>query len=44
MNEKLKDGDSFPDFPLNLVDGGSLTLPLEPAANYVVVLFYRGSF
>lgn len=44
MNEKLKDGDPFPDFPLNLVDGGSLTLPQEPAANYVVVLFYRGSF
>ena len=44
MNEKLKDGDQFPDFPLNLVDGSTLTLPGQPEAEYLVVLFYRGSF
>ncbi|MFT5172481.1 MAG: peroxiredoxin [Gammaproteobacteria bacterium] len=44
MNEKLNGGDSFPNFPLKLVDGSELTLPGQPTANYVIVLFYRGAF
>ena len=44
MKDKLNTGDPFPDFPLTLVDGGTLTLPGEPPAGYLVVLLYRGSF
>ena len=44
MNEKLNTGDRFPEFPLNLVDGSTLTLPAEPAASYRILLLYRGSF
>jgi peroxiredoxin len=38
--EKLGIGATFPRMTLNLIDGGSLTLP--QAAKYQVVLFYRG--
>jgi peroxiredoxin len=44
MQEKLNGGDSFPDFPLTLVDGSELTLPAQPGASYLIVLFYRGGF
>jgi hypothetical protein len=44
MNDKLNGGDGFPSLPLKLVDGGELTVPGEPAADYLVLLFYRGSF
>ena len=44
MNEKLNGGDSFPSLSLKTVDGGELTLPGQPSANYLIVLFYRGSF
>lgn len=44
MSDKLNTGDRFPEFPLDLADGGSLTLPAQPAAGYRIVLFYRGSF
>jgi hypothetical protein len=44
MNEKLNGGDSFPSLPLTMVDGSELTLPSQPSAEYLIVLFYRGSF
>jgi peroxiredoxin len=44
MNEKLNSGDNFPSLPLKLVDGSELTLPDQPSAAYLIVLFYRGSF
>ena len=42
MAEKLDAGDQFPDMTLNLVGGGSVTLPADLTSNYNVVLFYRG--
>ena len=44
MNDKLNGGDSFPDLPLTMVDGSGLALPNQPSADYLIVLFYRGSF
>ena len=44
MNEKLNGGDSFPSLSLTMVDGSALTLPAQPSAEYLIVLFYRGSF
>jgi peroxiredoxin len=44
MNDKLNGGDSFPDLALKIVDGSELALPGQPSADYLVVLFYRGSF
>ena len=44
MNDKLNGGDNFPELALNMVDGSELALPSQPSANYLVVLFYRGSF
>lgn len=42
MADKLDTGDRFPRMTLNLVGGGSLTLPDDLAAKYTVILFYRG--
>ena len=42
MADKLDIGAIFPDMQLNLADGGTLSLPREPAAKHRVALFYRG--
>lgn len=42
MGEKLKSGDRLPSFSLNLVGGGSKTLPDDIDTDFAVVLFYRG--
>ena len=42
MSQKLGIEDAFPDILLNLVDGGTLSLPGGLDATYKVVLFYRG--
>ena len=42
MGEKLQQGDRFPQFTFNLVDGGTLTLPDNAPSRYTALLFYRG--
>ncbi len=42
MAAKLNEGDAFPKVTLNLVGGGTVVVPDGIAANYLVVLFYRG--
>ena len=42
MADKLYEGDAFPSVTLNLVGGGTLTLPDGLDSKYLVVLFYRG--
>jgi len=41
---KLVQGDKLPQITLNLIDGGSLTLPEEMPTRYVALLFYRGNW
>ncbi len=42
MAEKLRSGDTLPSITLNLVGGGSATLPNDLSTDYGVVLLYRG--
>ena len=42
MAEKLGIGATFPKITLNLVDGGTLSLPDGLDAKYRIILFYRG--
>ena len=42
MADKLGIGDSFPGLSLDLVGGGSLSLPDGLDAKYKMILFYRG--
>ena len=42
MAKKLEIGDAFPAMTLNLVGGGTVTLPDLGDAKYTVILFYRG--
>ena len=42
MAEKLGIGATFPKITLNLVDGGTLSLPDGMNVKYSVFLFYRG--
>ena len=42
MAEKLQQGDRIPDIVLNLLDGGTLTLPDDAPSRYTALLFYRG--
>jgi peroxiredoxin len=42
MAKKLEIGDVFPAMTLNLVGGGTATLPDLGDAKYQVILFYRG--
>ena len=44
MSSPLHNGDVFPDLPIDLVGGGTLTIPRDLAGSYAVVLFYRGSW
>jgi hypothetical protein len=42
MADKLYAGDAFPSLTLNLVGGGTATVPEISGAKYQIVLFYRG--
>ena len=42
MPEKLQQGDRIPAIVLNLLDGGTLTLPDDAPSRYTALLFYRG--
>lgn len=42
MSEKLQQGDRLPQITLNLIDGGTLSLPGDMSSRYLAVLFYRG--
>ena len=42
MGQKLDMGDTMPSLTLNLVGGGTATVPDLTNANYQLVLFYRG--
>lgn len=42
MAEKLNTGDTFPSLTLDLVGGGTLTVPGGLESKYKVILFYRG--
>ena len=40
-NAKLDTGDTFPELSLDLLNGGTLTLP---DSSWTILLFYRGLF
>ena len=40
----LRNGDTFPDLKINLVGGGSISLPGHLTGSFGVVLIYRGSW
>ena len=42
MGDMLQQGDRFPQLELNLLDGGTLTLPGGAPSRYTALLFYRG--
>ena len=42
MADKLYEGDAFPSITVNLVGGGTMTIPDDRDSKYLVVLFYRG--
>ena len=42
MAQKLDAGDAFPSVTLNLVGGGTMTVPDDLDSKYRVILFYRG--
>jgi hypothetical protein len=42
MADKLYEGDTFPSITLNLVGGGTMTIPDDLSSKYLVALFYRG--
>ena len=42
MSEKLGIGSVFPNLTIDLVGGGTLSLPDDLDAKYRVILFYRG--
>ena len=42
MAEKLQQGDRLPSVTLQLVDGGTITLPDDASTRYTALLFYRG--
>ena len=42
MAKKLEIGDVFPAMTLNLVGGGTATVPDAAGAKYQIILFYRG--
>ena len=42
MVHKLETGDTLPKVRLQLVGGGTLTLPADMDADFGVALFYRG--
>ncbi len=44
MPDWLIQGDTLPSVTLNLIDGGTMTLPDDISGRYVALLFYRGNW
>jgi hypothetical protein len=44
MPQKLVQADKLPNLSLNLLDGRSITLPVDLPGRYLVLLFYRGNW
>ncbi len=42
MAEKLKSGERLPKITLQLLDGGTITLPDDAPTRYTALLYYRG--
>ena len=42
MGKMLQQGDRLPKITLNMLDGGTLTLPDDAPSRYTALLFYRG--
>ena len=42
MGDKLQQGDRLPALTLDLIDGGTLSLPDDMSSRYLALLFYRG--
>ncbi len=42
MAEKLDAGDVFPSLTIDLVGGGTITVPEDMDAKYSIIMFYRG--
>ena len=42
MGDKLRGGDTLPQFTLDLVGGGQVTLPDDLPTEFGLMLFYRG--
>ncbi len=42
MAGKLYEGDVFPSITLNLVGGGTISVPGDLDSKYIIALFYRG--
>ncbi len=44
MPDWLIQGDTLPRVTLNLIDGGTITLPDDISGRYLALLFYRGNW
>ncbi len=44
MPDWLIQGDTLPSVTLNLIDGGTITLPDDISDRYLALLFYRGNW
>jgi len=42
MGEMLQQGARLPKITLNLLEGGTITLPDDAPTRYIALLFYRG--
>ena len=42
MGEKLQQGEGLPKVTLQMVDGGTVTLPDDAPTRYTALLYYRG--
>ena len=42
MAKQLNPGDLFPDYSVQLTDGGTLSIPQDLRGEYAVIIFYRG--
>lgn len=42
MAKQLGPGDTFPNYVVPTVNGGTMNIPADIAADYAVIIFYRG--
>jgi peroxiredoxin len=42
MAKQLNPGDQFPNYIVQLADGGTLCIPQDLKGEYAVIIFYRG--
>ena len=42
MGEKLQQGEGLPRVTLQMLDGGTVTLPDDAPTRYIALLYYRG--